>query len=247
MSAKPKTQELVFLQNQEPRVSTIDLYEKFGYVEHRNFKVVINSHKQAFESMGFLPLQTLKPTKGSVGGRPEESYLLNEDQFILLVMLVKNTPQSVELKVRVANEFKRLKKALAKQIATRSKQEWIDNRTAGIETTHTKNDTIKRFVEYATEQGSTNASRYYSNIAKMQNQALFLVEQKFPNVREFLSIRQLGLAHAADAVIESALDDGMEQKIPYKDIYQKAKAAVIAFADMVGKSQIMQLTEGFQP
>jgi phage regulator Rha-like protein len=235
--SKQKSQELVFLQKLEPRVRTLDIYESFGYKSHRHFKRVINANIERFERQGFLPLESPKVPKN---GRPEESYLLNEDQFILLVMLVKNTSESVDLKERVANEFKRLKKALAKQIASRANPEWIASRQIGIESYRKKTDVIAEFVKYAESQGSTNAIRYYSNIAKMQNQALFLTEQKFPNVREFLSIRQLNVCAAADTVIELAIEDGMAQRLNYRDIYQKAKVAVTAFAGIVGKSLIIK-------
>lgn len=238
--SKQKSQELVFLQKLEPRVSTVNLYAAFGYLSHDHFKRVIKANLEKFESRGVLTLESEKSKKEYAGGRPDSSYLLNERQFILLVMLAKNTHQSVDLKERVENEFDRLKKALAQQLATRSKSEWIATRQIGIESYRKKTDVIAEFVKYAESQGSTNAIRYYPNIAKMQNQALFLMEQKFPNVREFLSVRQLNVSAAADTVIELAIEDGMAQRLNYRDIYQKAKVAVTAFASIVGKSLIIQ-------
>ena len=78
--------DLVIIKNDVPVVSTFDLFSKMGYKEHRKLKEVISAHKEAFEDLGKLPLEREKPTKKE-GGRPSESYLLNEDQFILLVLL----------------------------------------------------------------------------------------------------------------------------------------------------------------
>jgi Rha family phage regulatory protein len=106
-----------------------------------------------------------------------------------------------------------------------------------------KTDVIKQFVNYATEQGSKSANMYYQNLAKMENKALFLIEQKYPNVREVLHIRQLMAVSAADQIVEKALSDGMDKKLPYKDIYELAKDRVIQFAGIIGKSQVIEMLE----
>lgn len=47
----------------------------------------------------------------------------------------------------------------------------------------------------------------------------------------------------ADQIIEKALEDGMEQKLDYHDIYQLAKERVIQFSNIIGKSQVIALLE----
>ena len=104
--------DLVVMQNEVPLISTFSLFDKMGYKEHSKLKRVIAEHQSAFDDIGFLPLERQKPTK-KTGGRPIESYLLSEDHFILLVLLAKNTPESVQLKIRVAKEFKRMNAFIA--------------------------------------------------------------------------------------------------------------------------------------
>ena len=116
--------EIVTLVNETPLVSTFNLFKGMGYKEHRKLKEVINSNIDAFNDLGFLPLEKTKPINSS-GGRPIESYMLNEDHFILLVILAKNTPESVGLKIRVSKEFKRLKNgslSLDKRVTSISKK-----------------------------------------------------------------------------------------------------------------------------
>jgi len=227
----------------EPVVKSFDIWEKFGYKEHSKLKRVINSNKSAFEEHGFLPLERQKPIKGSDGGRPDESYLLNESQFTLLVMLIKNTHESIELKQRIVKEFFRMRKTLANLASTRSSEEWQHVRKDGKAVYLQKADVIKKFVDYATAQGSKSANMYYSNLAQMENKALFLIEQKYPNVREVLNIKQLMQVATADQIVEKALGDGMEQKLHYKDIYQLAKDRVIQFSEILGKSMVIEMLE----
>ena len=232
--------DLVVIRNDAPVVSTADLFARMGYLEHRTLKRVIEDHRANFEEYGFLHLEMQKPT-GTKGGRPSESYLLNEDHFILLVMLAKNSPESVALKVRVCREFKRMRQTISNMVAQRQDPNWQNVRADGKAVYFQKTNVIKQFVDYATAQGSSSASKYYLGLAKMENGALFFIEGKFKNLREIMTIKQLMQVSTADDVIEKALIDGMEQGLPYKEIYLLAKERVIAFANIIGKSHVHAL------
>jgi phage regulator Rha-like protein len=66
-----------------------------------------------FESKGLL-ISTSTAVENAGKGRPDKSYLLNEQQFVLLVMLAKNSHESIELKSRLSDEFFRMREELAK-------------------------------------------------------------------------------------------------------------------------------------
>lgn len=235
---------LVELRNgKEPVVRSFDIWEKFGYKEHLLLKRVILKNKSSFEEHGFLHLEMQKPPKGSKGGRPDESYLLNESHFTLLVMLVKNTPESVEIKQRIVKEFFRMRTMLAQLASTHSGDEWKNIRQDGKVIYHQKTDAIKNFIDYAISQGSQSANRYYKNLADMENKALFLMEQKFPNIREVLNVRQLGQVMVADQIVEKALEEGMNLGLHYKEIFVLAKDRVVKFSEILGKSQVIETLE----
>lgn len=233
--------DLVIMKNEIPVISTFDLFERMGYREHRTLKRVVADHLDAFSEYGLLHLDVQKPIDKK-GGRPIESYLLNEDQFILLVLLAKNSPESVQLKVRVAKEFKRMKQTISNLIAQRNNPEWQNVRSDGKAVYLQKTDVIKEFVGYAKSQGSTSAERYYSNMAQMENKALFFIERKYKNMREIMTIKQLMQVATADDVIEKAIKEGIEKELHYKDIYKLAKERVIAFANIIGKSHLHDLS-----
>jgi len=239
-------EQLVSLyQGKEARVGTWDIWRGFGYSEHRAFKKVIWANKELFESKGKLITSSVLDVNKK--GRPDESYLLNERQFFLLVMLAKNTPESILLKDRIENEFDRMRRQLAKLTSQRQTIDWQTARQDGKAIYHQKTDVLKLFVDYATAQGSKSAGMYYQSIAKMENAALFMLEQKFKNVREFLNVRQLQQVAIADQIVEKALQDGMDQQLDYHDIYSLAKDRVIQFSNIIGKSLVIEFQQSLLP
>ena len=236
-------ENLVILKNNEATVSTFVLFKLLGYKEHRALKKVIKDNISNFNDLGLMQLEINKPPKGSIGGRPEESYILNEDHFILLILLCKNTKETISLKVRVSNEFSRMKKIISKIASQQQNQQWLEIRDSGKIDRRIETDTIKEFVDYAFKQGSKNAKRYYMNISKMENKALFLVEQKYKNLRDVLGVVDLLTIQQADRIVAKALNDGMNQEMHYKKIYELAKERVIMFAEIRGQSTLSYLTQ----
>jgi len=169
--------------------------------------------------------------------------LLNEDQFLLLVLLCKNTPECIKLKVAVSKEFKRMKMALIRIASNRTNKEWQRVRDEGVIPRRIETDSIKRFIEYATEQGSQSAEKYYMALSKMENKHLFLVEKKYPNLRNVLGVAELDTVKQADHIVAKALNDGIELKLPYKDIYKLASDRVKMFAEIRGQSVIGMLED----
>ena len=226
-----------------PVVRTWDIWQGFGYKRHDYLKTVVLKNRSSFEEFGQVFMAIVDGINKREKGRPDESFLLNEEQFTLLVTLAKNTPEAVELKIRVVKEFFRMRTALAQTVSNRKNEDWKNTRKDGKQVYFQKTDSIKAFVDYAIEQGSKSAKMYYANLAKMENAALFIFEQKYPNLREVMSIRQLMQVATADQIIEKALADGMVQKLHYKDIYLLAKDRVIQFSNIIGKSQVIALLE----
>jgi hypothetical protein len=72
----------------------------------------------------------------------------------------------------------------------------------------------------------------------MENKALFLLEQKYTNLRDVLNIHQLSTVKSADMIVMKALNDGMEQKRHYADIYKLAKLRIESFAEIIGKTLV---------
>jgi phage regulator Rha-like protein len=227
-------------QGKEARVSTFKIWSKFGYKEHRQFRKVVEKNINNFERYGHLFTASTDAANRKKGGQ-EKGYLLNEEQFTLLIMLAKNTPETIDLKMRVVDQFFRMRKQLAQLASMKSSEDYLKTRSDGKTVYFQKTDVIKKFVDYATAQGSQSANRYYTNIAMMENKALFILDQKYPNVREVLNIKQLMQVATADQVVERAIDEGMNKEMNYKDIYQLAKERVIMFSNIIGTSLVIDM------
>ena len=231
-------EQFVSIHGREPRISTFSIFTGLGYSAHRFLKRIINENKSDFEGAGFLPLERQKPKKGGSGGRPDESYLLNEEQFTLLILLCKNSPETVKLKAKIAKQFTIMKTALLEIKSRQSNASWIEARENGKVSRLTETDIIKEFVEYATSQGSKSAKMYYQNLSKMENKALFIIESKFKNVREALDGQQLATINTCDQLVAKSIRDGMAEGMHYKEIYKKAKADVLDLVRLIGTSYV---------
>jgi len=173
--------------------------------------------------------------------KPILEYLLNESQanFLGMMFRAKSGDDPVlRFKVNLAKQFTRMKNELIRIASQTQNAQWLEARKAGKETRCIATDVIKQFVDYATSQGSKNAVKYYANISKMENKALFLLEQKYKNLRDALDIHQLSTVKSADMIVMKALADGMAGSLNYHDIYKLAKVRVEGFADVIGKTLI---------
>lgn len=229
--------EIVIIHNGEPRLSSFDIFTDLGYNQHRFLKEIIYKNKTSFEEFGLLPLETSKPKKKQ-GGRPDVSFLINEDQFILLVLLCKNNPKTVPLKIKIVKQFTAMKNALIEMKEMQSDPDWKQIRNSGKVSRNEETAIIEEFIEYAKTQGSTNYARYYGNFTKMQNASLFVITQKFKNVRDVLDGQQLAVLSTCDQIVLKSIREGMKEDLFYKDIFQLAKKEVLKFVDIIGRTAI---------
>jgi phage regulator Rha-like protein len=146
-------------QGKEAMVSSFDIFKGFGYPEHRSFKRRIKEHESSFLKYGKL-LQAQNCALNKKRGGQEKSYLLNEEQFLLLVTIAKTTPESIELKMRVIDEFLIMQKQLAQMASVKSSDEWQAKRIDGKSVYKQKTDVIKQFIEYCIAAGSKSANNY---------------------------------------------------------------------------------------
>jgi len=226
---------LITIENNEPLASTLIIAKGFE-VDHKSVLQLVKKYETRLKAHCITTFhgRLLKNKKG----RATEYFLLNESQTIFLVSLMRNTKIVVDFKDKLSKDFIKQKAILASISANLQNEEWKQLRTTGKLTRRHGTDTIKEFVEYATNQGSKNAKHYYSNITSMENKALFFLEQKFKNIRDILTGQQLGVISTADQIIEKALIGGMAKHLDYKEIYQIAKENINSFTDIIGKSKI---------
>jgi len=82
---------------------------------------------------------------------------------------------------------------------------------------------------------------YYSNITRMMNGSLFILEGKFKNLRDVLTTEQLMVVGTVERIIDKTLKDEMKKEIYFKEIYKSVKEKVITFAEMHGQMEVREL------
>lgn len=225
----------------EPLTNSLIL-SKGMKINHKAVMQLVTKYRTMLEGHGVLTFQKSKP-QGKKGGRPFDIIWLNESQTVFLITLMRNSEIVVNFKNELTKEFFKQRRLLASLLSQRQNSEWLQKREQGVLSRREETDTIKAFVEYSKKQGASKPEYYYANLSKMENKALFIVEQEFKNLRDCLSGQQLSIVATADIAVAKALQAGMDDGQHYTNIYQLAKERMEAFAEIVGKSLVpMTLT-----
>jgi len=121
-------------------------------------------------------------------------------------------------------------------LLNKSNSEWLTSREQGKQIRLKETDTIKDFVEYATNQGSKSAKFYYKHYTSATYKALQLLEHKKPKLRETLDLLQLHQLLLAEDLVTKTIKKEMDNQEHYKVIFEKCKIALINFANslMIG-------------
>lgn len=229
--------DLVIIVNNELFTTSRIIAEK---TENSIYSVnkLVNTHKIHLEKFGDIRFEIEKPKKNSKGGRPTETFYLNEPQTTLLLTFMRNSDIVIDFKVNLVKEFYKMKEVLKKLYSMKKNDVWLETRNNQKINRKIETDVIKKFIVYAKEQGSKNADKYYTIITNMENKALFIVKDKFPNLKDVLTPKQLMNSAVCNDIVVIALEDGMEQNLFYKDIYKLAKKRVETFASIMPKTQV---------
>lgn len=211
-------QELVALKGKDAFTDSLIISSGTG-VAHRKIKEAIRKYQEVMERFGKLsaPYQA-----ESTGGRPEEYYLLNEEQATFLITLLKNTDVVIEFKARLVSEFYKMRQF----ILERKTQTWIETRKAGKLTRKAETDTIQKLVEYAKDQGSTHADMLYMTYSKLANKMAGISK------RDEASVMQLNNLSLIENIILHVINTGILTGKHYKEIYQDCKKRLETVKDL---------------
>lgn len=110
-------------------------------------------------------------------------------------------------------------------ITTEKDEKWLGIRNESKEARHYETDQIKLFTEYAKDQGSKNADRYYVLFTKLINSKIGIQSGK----RDELPQETLMELQSLETLVKMKIRKLMKEKIPYKKIYQEVKNMVEEF------------------
>ena len=220
--------ELVHSIRGEVYTSSEIIAEKLG-VDHskllRTLIPIVKRWEKQWTGQSTVSLQIFKEsTFTNRMGRTYKCYLMNEPAFAKTIMALGGYDKAEVIQDLFIGEFYRMKNALL----NKSNQSWLLKRETGKIARKDETDVIKDFVVYATEQGSENVNKYYSNITRMTNKALELIVQSKDGkpLRDLATVTELGFIQVVDNRAMQAIEDGMKRSLPYKEIYKYAKKEV---------------------
>ena len=217
----------------KPMTTSVIVAKKFGR-EHRDvLRAIVNLDcSDDFRERNFA-----RTTYKSLQGHDKPMYLMTRDGFTFLCMGFTGD-KAAKWKEAYIKAFNMMEDRLTQQ---NEALEWKQARLQGKAARKSVTDTIQRFVKYAHDQGSGNATRYYVNITKMEYAALDLISQREPvpsNFRDTLDALDLAFLTTAEYIAKAAIEQGMAAGMDYKDIYTLAKQHVMRFADTVRITRI---------
>lgn len=163
-------------------------------------------------------------------------YLMNRDGYMTLVMeLNAKSKESRKLlsekKQMFIQAFNKMEEIILKQQLNKENLEWSKSREQGKQIRLETTDTIKEFVEYATNQGSKSANMYYKHFTKATYKALNFMQQANPKLRDTLDLLQLHQLLLAEDLCKRSIKKYMEENLHYKEIYILVKQDIEKFAD----------------
>jgi len=233
---------LVLLKNNQPLTTSLIVARELKRT-HKSIVNLIKQYRKDFEEMGKVGEFEMSQRKGINA----KYYYLNEQHLTFLIMMLRvkqnENDKVLEFKKRITQEFFKMRKWILEQKTQKQNQQYIETRNQSKIGRKQETDIIKEFIEYAKKQGSKSADKYYMAISKMENQAFFLIKEKFKNVREILNIQQLSKIIIADMIVKQAIIEGMEKEMFYKDIFQLAKKRVIEMSNSIGIKEVLPSIE----
>lgn len=163
-------------------------------------------------------------------GKTQPSFELTRDAFMLVGMGF-NGRRAVEWKIKVIQAFNEMERLLSQ----RNDPAWLEARTAGKLARRAETDSIQRFIEYAREQGSQHADRYYIVFTCLVNKALGLHPDGPRPIRDHLPPILAAKLAVIEAAVSEVITQGIAENLPYKAVYGAVK------------DRVLELTTAFTP
>lgn len=223
---KNKT-EIVSVQHRKAITTSLKVAEAFGK-NHKSVLRAIENVKSECDDNFTRRNFALSDYQDSTG-RTLPMISMTRSGFTLIAMGFTGRTATA-WKIKYIDAFDKMEAALIQK----HNLEWQQSRTETKAARRSVADTIKDFIQYAINQGSSNAQRYYVNLSRMTRKAIG--EEQ---ARDMLDSKHLAFLATAEYMIQQVIEEGVAAGLHYKDIYQIVKNRVTAFSKTIsGKSLI---------
>lgn len=224
--------QLVEFRSGKPVTTSLLVSEKFAKRHDR----VLEAIRSLIASLPYSSAPIFRESKyTNERGKALPMFEMNRDGFSLLAMGFTGK-KALRFKLEFIAAFNYMEQALL----NRQNLSWREARQEGKVVRRELTDAVCEFVDYATAQGSLNASLYYQNITRLTYKALFFVKEASPKpFRDMLDTMQVVFLATAEYVARQSLLDGMKQGLPYKEVYALARDRVTAYAATLPNQRLL--------
>ncbi len=202
--------DLVMMRGKDAVCGSVEVAEHFGK-RHDHILRSIDSLVKSLPKNGERWIFK-EARRKAADGQIYRMYYMNRDGFSLLVMGFTGK-EAIAWKMKYIEAFNRMEYLLAQK----QTQVYRDTRAYQKTIRKQETDAVKCLVDYATQQGSGNAVRYYSILSKLADKTVGIAD------REQATIEQLGTLALAENIIARCISEGIGARMPYKDIYQECR------------------------
>lgn len=213
--------ELVELRREEIFTNSKVIAEGTGN-KHEAVQAIISKYTSDIEDFGALrfEMRVLKH-ENYRGSTREKIYYLNEEQATFVITLLRNSKTVVKFKKELVRQFYAMRRFLLE----RQSNQWQDTRISNKQNRIKETDVIKKFVEYAKEQGSKHSDKLYITYTKL---AKTVVNGK----RDMVNIDDLNNLTLVERIILQTIEIDMSMDKHYKEIYKDCKDRIEQFKDI---------------
>ncbi len=194
------------------------------YKQPQNAITIIHKRYPELLDRESVEIDRVNMTPSIKNHRNNEKIFMYNEKGIYTIVRKSNQPVADEYFDWVYETIRSIKKN-GYYIATETDNKWLGIREESKRARRYETDQIKLFVEYAKEQGSKSADKYYMIFTKLINAKLGLQGGQRNNVSQ----ETLMELKALETLVKMRIKKLMENKVPYKEIYQDVKKMVEEF------------------
>ncbi|MHB8120585.1 MAG: Rha family transcriptional regulator [Desulfuromonadaceae bacterium] len=210
--------QIVSLQHRKVITTSLKVAEAFGKSHKSVLRAIDNINSECEECFNRRNF-TLIDYQDSKG-RTQPMMTMTRTGFTLIAMGFTGKAATA-WKIKYIDAFDKMEAALIQK----HNLEWQQSRTESKDVRRNVTDTIQAFIQYAINQGSSHAQKYYVNLSRMTRKAIG--EEQ---ARDMLDLKHLSFLATAEYMIQQIIEEGMTAGLHYKDIYKIVKNRVIAFS-----------------
>lgn len=191
---------------------------------HKAIKNMISKYEKELSLFGRVVFR--KEPLETIGGEQDITYYeLNEQQATFLMTLLRNSKEVVRFKIRLTQEFYRMREFIReKQTA-----EWRQARITGKQVRREETDVIlTKLIPLAESQGSQNAGKLYMTYSKLVNSTLGIEVGQ----RENLPLAYIEAIKFLERAIENIISMEVDKGSHYREIYQVCKVKCQIIKDL---------------